>query len=124
MRGGTPPHFYKEIKLQVMGKEVKKEEERYCGECLCFTHEDTDGYGLCFLDNEIKYCGDAACSSFNKEYYRELKFIRNEDENVLSVFIDDNKIHFHEEGDGYGCSIIVSKSEFNEIIKNLKDENS
>ncbi|MCM1369846.1 MAG: hypothetical protein NC204_05680 [Candidatus Amulumruptor caecigallinarius] len=30
--------------------------QKYCGECRNFLYEDTSGYGICSLDNELYSC--------------------------------------------------------------------
>jgi len=56
-----------DIQDYLVWKHENKKEVFHCGECLCFTHEMTDGDGICFLDNSLKYCGDVACDSFEIE---------------------------------------------------------
>lgn len=33
-----------------------KKEERYCGNCAWFKHEDTNGWGVCYQDPLNKFC--------------------------------------------------------------------
>lgn len=38
----------------------------YCGSCCFFKHEDTDGWGICYEDNDNSFqnCGTIACPHF------------------------------------------------------------
>lgn len=55
-----------------MGKEIKFKinvpmsgEERCCGDCCWFNHEDKDDYGICYLDNRFcPYCWDVSCEDY------------------------------------------------------------
>ena len=40
-------------------------DEKCCGNCDFFLHEDIDGYGICVLTDREQYCGD--CCEEHKE---------------------------------------------------------
>ena len=43
----------------------KKQEERCCGNCCWFKHEDTDGYGICYMHDEcFPRCNNTPCLDF------------------------------------------------------------
>ena len=52
---------------------------------------------------------------------KTIKFTR--EDSILGANIDDKFVYFYEKGDGYVCSIEVSKLELKEIIKLIEDEN-
>ena len=39
-------------------------ENQYCGSCDKFTHEDSNGSGICAFHNEIVLCDDEACNKY------------------------------------------------------------
>ena len=44
-------------------------EDKCCGDCYCFRHEDVDGYGCCYhapsiYSDDFRYCGDDSCDNF------------------------------------------------------------
>ena len=41
-------------------------EEKCCGSCKCFLHEDSFGVGICFLTDEDVTC-EYECSSYIKD---------------------------------------------------------
>ena len=47
-------------------KDLKQEENKYCGECKFFMHETIEGEGLCVVHTKpfVKDCGDRACVWF------------------------------------------------------------
>lgn len=44
---------------------MKEEEERCCGNCCWFKHEDMDGYGLCYMHDEgFPRCSNTPCLDY------------------------------------------------------------
>lgn len=42
----------------------------YCGECRDFLYEDTSGYGICGLDNELHSCREICCYKQKKHGFK------------------------------------------------------
>lgn len=43
-------------------------EERFCGNCAWFKHEDVNGYGICYQsDGVYPHCGKMPCSGYVSE---------------------------------------------------------
>lgn len=69
-------------------------EERCCGNCAWFKHEDTDGYGVCYQsDWTYPYCGKMPCKDFvsreKERHYRAVLLQHNRwrrDQHVPSIY--------------------------------------
>lgn len=69
-------------------------EERFCGNCCWFKHEDTDGYGICYqYDWTYPNCGNVPCEDYVSErlmrHYRAVLLQANRyrrDQHVPSIY--------------------------------------
>lgn len=69
-------------------------EERFCGNCAWFKHEDADGYGICYqYDWAYPNCGNVSCEDYVSErqmrHYRAVLLQANRyrrDRHVPSIY--------------------------------------
>lgn len=48
---------------------MKQQEDKCCGNCCWFKHEDTDGWGMCYSNRNQylanpRHCSDASCNAY------------------------------------------------------------